>query len=99
MPTPNLFTRDDTIFGACEGIGEDFGFNAQYLRVALGLMMFWNPLAALGTYAVLGLAVLTSRKLFPVAARHDAAEATPAAPQPALAAPTNDTALPLAAAA
>ena len=29
----NLFTRNDTLLGICEGIGEDFGFNANYLRV------------------------------------------------------------------
>jgi phage shock protein PspC (stress-responsive transcriptional regulator) len=62
---PNLFTREDTIFGVCEGIGQDFGFNAQYLRVALAGLVFWNPPAALGIYAALGAAVLVSRKLFP----------------------------------
>lgn len=65
---PNLFTRDDTIFGVCEGIGEDFGFNAQYLRVALAGLVFWNPPAAVGAYAMLGMAVLLSRKLFPTPA-------------------------------
>lgn len=80
---PSLFTRSDTIFGACEGIGEDFGFNAQYLRVALGGMMFWNPVAALGTYAALAVTVFASRKLFPTPRTAAPAE-TPAiaAPQP-----------------
>ncbi len=55
---PNLFTREDTIFGVCEGIGQDFGFNAQYLRIALAGLIFWNPLAAIGSYAALGVAVL-----------------------------------------
>ena len=77
---PSLFTRSDTIFGACEGIGEDFGFNAQYLRVALGGMMFWNPVAALGIYAALGLTVFVSRTLFPTP-RLEAPVAA-AAPQP-----------------
>ena len=62
---PTLFTRQDTIFGACEGIGEDFGFNAQFLRVGLAAMLFWNPVAAIGTYAVLAALVLFSRRLFP----------------------------------
>lgn len=65
---PNLFTREDTIFGVCEGIGQDFGFNAQYLRIALAGLIFWNPLAAVGSYAVLAVAVLASRKLFPTPA-------------------------------
>ncbi|MDO9487971.1 MAG: PspC domain-containing protein [Sphingomonadaceae bacterium] len=62
---PNLFTREDTIFGVCEGVGQDFGFNAQYLRVALAGLIFWNPLAAVGIYAALGVSVLASRLLFP----------------------------------
>lgn len=71
---PNLFTREDTIFGVCEGIGEDFGFNAQYLRIALAGLIFWNPLAAVGTYAALGAAVLASRLLFPTRTATVAAE-------------------------
>lgn len=74
---PSLFARSDTIFGACEGLGEDFGFNAQYLRVALGGLIFWNPLVALGAYATIALAVLASRKLFPNAVA-PVAEATDA---------------------
>lgn len=62
---PSLFTRPDTILGACEGVGEDFGFNAQYLRVALAAMLFWSPVAALGVYATIALAVLVSRWLYP----------------------------------
>lgn len=81
---PSLFTRSDTIFGACEGIGEDFGFNAQYLRVALGVMMFWNPVAALGTYGALAVTVFVSRKLFPTPRVAAPAEIPAiAAPQPA----------------
>lgn len=66
MTARTLFNREDTLLGVCEGIGEDFGFNAQYLRVALAAMIFWNPLAALGTYATLAVAVLLSRTLFPI---------------------------------
>jgi phage shock protein PspC (stress-responsive transcriptional regulator) len=62
---PSLFTRSDTILGACEGVGEDFGFNAQYLRVALAAMLFWSPVAAFGAYATIALAVLISRWLYP----------------------------------
>ncbi len=62
---PSLFTRSDTILGACEGIGEDFGFNPQLLRVALAALLFWSPAVALGTYAAIALAVLLSRWLYP----------------------------------
>lgn len=62
---PSLFARHDTIFGACEAIGQDFGFNAQILRVALAGLLFWNPVAALAIYGVLAVTVLASRYLFP----------------------------------
>lgn len=64
-PQPSLFTRPDTILGACEGIGEDFGFNAQILRVGLAAMLFWSPVAAIATYALIGLLVLFTRWLYP----------------------------------
>lgn len=78
---PSLFTRPDTILGACEGVGEDFGFNAQYLRVALAAMLFWSPVAALAAYATIALAVLVSRRLYPnpsvIAAMQPSAEPAP----------------------
>jgi phage shock protein PspC (stress-responsive transcriptional regulator) len=41
----SVLTRDDTFFGVCEALGEDFGFNPFYLRLALGVGLIWNPLA------------------------------------------------------
>lgn len=72
---PSLFTRPDTVFGVCEGIGEDFGFNAQILRVMLAAMLFWSPMAAVATYAGLALAVLLARRLFPNPVEADVSEA------------------------
>lgn len=60
----NMFLRNDTIFGVCEALGEDFGFNPNYLRVALILPIFWFPTEVAITYAALGLVVLASRFLF-----------------------------------
>ena len=57
--------RSSTFLGVCEAIGEDFGFNANYLRVPLGAIVVLNIWAALGAYAALGLVVLASRLLFP----------------------------------
>ena len=34
---PNLLRRDDTFFGVCQAIGEDFGFHPIFLRIAFGL--------------------------------------------------------------
>lgn len=84
---PSLFTRDDTILGACEGIGEDFGINPHFIRVGLAVMAFWNPLAALAAYATLALAVFIARWVYPVATP-EAANAESA--QPAVLSGEND---------
>jgi phage shock protein PspC (stress-responsive transcriptional regulator) len=78
----SLIARDDTFFGVCQGIGEDFGFNPAYLRVALGVALLVNPPVVLGVYAALGVLVLFSRLVFPnpraVPAAADAAAPAPA---------------------
>ncbi|MGN6375543.1 MAG: PspC domain-containing protein [Sphingomonas sp.] len=66
-----LFNRPDTLFGVCEGIGQEFGFHANYLRIALAVAMLWNPVVVIGTYVALGLAVLASRISFPRHRRPD----------------------------
>ena len=74
----NLILRNDTILGVCEAIGEDFGFNANWLRIPLAGGVLISPLASFGIYVALGLAVLASRLLFPAPRRpslaHPAAE-------------------------
>lgn len=74
----NLFTRDDTFFGVCEGLGEDLRIPANLLRLGFTLALFFYPLAALGAYAGAGMVVLVSRLLVP-APRPSAAPAAPAA--------------------
>lgn len=61
----NLFTRPDTFFGVCEGLGEDLGFHPNLLRIALAGVLFWSPAVALGIYAGLGLVVALTRWLAP----------------------------------
>ena len=61
----SVFARDDTFFGVCEALGEDFGFNPVYLRIALGVLVLWNPVAVLGGYVAAGLLVGLSRWLVP----------------------------------
>lgn len=87
----NLFNREDTFFGVCAGVGEDLGFNPDWLRIAFAALLFFNPLIAVEAYAALGAVVLATRLVF-------------RAPKPAAAAPAvaadNDAAqvaLPLAA--
>ena len=65
MLSENLITRDDTFLGICEALGEDFRFNANILRVALGVSLLWNPVAVIATYAGLGVIVAVSRWLAP----------------------------------
>jgi phage shock protein C len=87
----NLIARDDTFLGVCQGIGEDFGFNPLYLRVALSVSLLWNPETVLGAYAALAVIVLFSRLVFPNPRRELAAAAAvepvaaidPPAPLPA----------------
>ena len=62
---PSVLTRDDTFFGVCEAIGEDFGLNPIWLRLGFALTLFFNPLAAFGGYAAAGLVVAVSRWFVP----------------------------------
>jgi len=69
MQTTNLLTRHDTILGICEGLAQDLRINANLIRATLALGLFFNPLAAVATYLGLGVLVLATRLLFPVAKR------------------------------
>jgi phage shock protein C len=57
--------RSHTVFGVCEAIGEDFGFNPVLLRVPFAATVLWSPMFAIGAYFALGAVVLASRLLFP----------------------------------
>jgi phage shock protein C len=63
--TTNLFRRRDTFFGICEAVGQDFGFNPLYLRLAFVAPLFFFPVQTFAAYFALGGIVLTSRLLFP----------------------------------
>ena len=69
-----IFARDDTFFGVCEALGEDFGFNPFFLRLALGVGLIWNPLAMVAVYAALGLLVAAVRFIAPDPRSVDAIE-------------------------
>ena len=86
---PSLFARDHTFFGVCEGLGEDFGFDPLYLRLALPVPLFFFPAATLGAYLAAGVLILLTRLLFPnprsaIPAEAEAGPASePPPPQPA----------------
>ena len=63
--TTNLFRRRDTFFGICEAVGQDFGFNPLYLRLAFIAPLFFFPVQTFAAYFALGFIVLASRLLFP----------------------------------
>ena len=76
-----LFARDDTLFGICQAIGEDGGFNPDWLRVALAAALLWNPAAVIAGYLAMGLVVLATRLLLPVPRTMAAAPAVLAEPE------------------
>lgn len=70
----------DSLFGVCQMIGEDFGFNPLFLRLGFLGLGFFNIPASVGAYALLGLSVAASRWLFP--AGSDLQETEPEQVQP-----------------
>lgn len=75
----NLFTRDDTFFGVCEGLGEDLRIPSNLFRVGFALGFFFAPLAVVAAYLALGALVLISRLAFPAPRAAKRIEAAPAA--------------------
>jgi phage shock protein C len=63
--TTNLFLRDDTIFGVCQAIGDDFGFNPLWLRLALAAPVMFQSYWGIVAYGVLAIAVFASRLIAP----------------------------------
>ena len=59
--------RSHTILGVCEALGEDFGFNASWLRAALAIGFLLNPPVIIGAYVGLAAVVLVSRWIYPKA--------------------------------
>lgn len=62
---PSLFFRHDTFLGVCEGLGQDFGFNASYLRLALAVGLLLSPVATFAGYVGMGVLIALSRWIFP----------------------------------
>ena len=79
--TTNLFRRRDTFFGICEAVGQDFGFNPLWLRLAFVAPLFFFPVQTFIGYFALGLVVLASRLIFPAKVAAQPAPIAVAAPQ------------------
>ena len=65
----NLFTRNDTMLGVCEALGEDFGFNPQYLRALLAVLLVPFPVQVIAAYVTAGIVIAIARFVFPVPRR------------------------------
>lgn len=63
--TTNLFRRKDTFFGICEAVGQDYGFNPLWLRLAFVAPLFFFPVQTFAGYFALGGVVLASRLIHP----------------------------------
>ena len=57
------FARSDTLLGVCQAIGDDFGFNPIWLRLAFALPLMFFPVAVFSAYLGLGVVVMLSRLL------------------------------------
>ena len=62
---PSLFARHDTFLGVCEGLGQDFGFNANWLRLAFAVALLLSPVATAAAYVGIGVVIFASRLIFP----------------------------------
>lgn len=64
-PAADLAKHEDNLFGVCAAIGEDFGFNPLWLRIAFACGLLFSLEGVLAAYAALGLVVLASRLIAP----------------------------------
>jgi phage shock protein PspC (stress-responsive transcriptional regulator) len=53
--------KGESLIGICQAVGDDFGFNPDFLRVVLAVMLLVNAEAVLVAYGIMGVAVLASR--------------------------------------
>ncbi|MEH3099210.1 PspC domain-containing protein [Sphingomonas adhaesiva] len=64
MTTTDQPARKDNLFGVCAAVGEDFGFDPLWLRMAFAVALLFDMEHVLMAYAALGLLVLVSRLAF-----------------------------------
>lgn len=69
-PSP-VARHQDNLFGVCAALGEDFGFDPLWLRLALGVGLLFNFEMVVAGYFVAGAIVLLSRLIVP-ARKHGA---------------------------
>jgi phage shock protein C len=70
--------RNDTILGVCEAIGQDFGFNPIFLRLAFIAPLFFAPYWTFAAYLGLGVLVAATRLIVKVGESQATSVAQPA---------------------
>jgi phage shock protein C len=65
MSSTKSASKPDNLLGICNALGEDFGFDPLYLRIALAVGMLFSPVAMFGIYGAMGIIVLASRLIAP----------------------------------
>ena len=65
MSAGSILARDDTMFGVCAAIAEDFGFSPTLLRLLLAVILFYSPVGAAASYLLAAVAVTISRWCVP----------------------------------
>lgn len=70
--------RGDNLLGVCEAVGQELGFNPNWLRIPFAALLFWNPAVVVGSYLGLGVIVGLTRLLLPVS-RKPSVKAEPVA--------------------
>lgn len=62
---PSFVADEKNLLGVCAALGHDFGFNPLYLRLALAVLLLWNPVVVVSAYLIAGLIVAVSYWLVP----------------------------------
>lgn len=57
--------QKDNLFGVCNALGEEFGFNPLWLRIALAASFIFAPVPIILGYFAIGAVVLAARLIFP----------------------------------
>ena len=60
--------RNDTLLGVCEALGQDFGVNPTWFRLAFIPPLFFVPLQTIAAYFAVGALVALTRKIAPTPA-------------------------------
>ena len=64
MQTPEILrpvAKKASLLGICQAIGDDFGFNPDFIRGALAFLLLADPKITVIGYALAGIVVLASR--------------------------------------